>query len=276
MYYQEFQPHPNLSQFVQCYWTVGTEAGILTTPEHGVIPGGYVDIIFNIADPVCLSDSGRLFADKARSFVVGPFDHFQRFRTKGQFTFLGVRFHPGKDPFFSNFRLGEARNQAVPLELVIEDKRLIRDDLRSLDICLARSSDVAQRIASVEQFLMKLLQPFPEPDQIVIEAIGLIEKSKGQISVEKLASALDISARQLERKFIQHVHLSPKIFCRITRFRQMKLLLEKNRECSTCQLAYACGYYDQTHLIREFRLFTGQTPVGYERARPVGFFLYEL
>ena len=120
-----------------------------------------------------------------------------------------------------------------------------------------------------------LLHHLPEPDTVITEALGLIEEAKGQISVQALASALNISNRQLERKFIQHVGLLPKTFCRVMRFRQAKSLLESTRSPSGCDLAYACGYYDQTHLIREFRLFTGQTPVRYERVQPVGFFLYE-
>jgi len=55
-----------------------------------------------------------------------------------------------------------------------------------------------------------------------------------------------------------------------------KSMLESAREPSGCDLAYACGYYDQTHPIQEFKLFTGQTPTLYERVRPVGFFLAEL
>lgn len=244
------------------------------TPNHGVIPGGYVDLIFNLGDQVYGSDSGALFFDEARSFVVGPVDRFQRFSTGQQFELLGVRLHHGRIPFSSNLPLGKVRNQAIPLEVVCEDKSLV-SEIRALESRLPQISETSQRIACVERFLIKFLCWWKEPDAVVSRALELIQESKGRISVKTLASALCVSDRQLERKFTQHVGLSPKVFCRIARFHRVKSLVERAREPCTGGLAYACGYYDQTHLIHEFKLFTGHTPARYERIQPVGFFLYD-
>ena len=229
-----------------------------------------MDLVFNLGDQVCVSDSDDIFFARGRSFVVGPFDCFQRFQVRGQFEFFGVRFHLGKSPFFSQLPLGEARNRAIPLDAVWKDERV-----RELELHLAQVSGIIECVTCVEAFLMKVLRSWKQPDAVVPQAVSLIEEAKGQISVEALSSSLGVSSRQLERKFTQHLGLSPKAFCRVTRFRQVKLLLENFGETSGCDLAYACGYYDQTHLIREFRLFTGHTPARYERIQPVGFFLYD-
>jgi AraC-like DNA-binding protein len=203
---------------------------------------------------------------------VGPLDRFRRFRAEGRLEFLGVRFRPGRAPFSSDLPLGEARNRAIPLDAVWGDQGR-RAEIQALELRLAQVSGIAQQVACVARFLIKLVRHGKEPDAVVTQALSLIAETKGQISVESLAAALPISGRQLERKFTQHVGLSPKAFCRITRFQQAKCLLEGMRGTSGCDLAYACGYYDQTHLIREFRWFTGQTPICYERVQPVGFFL---
>jgi transcriptional regulator GlxA family with amidase domain len=166
------------------------------------------------------------------------------------------------------------RNRAVPFAAICQDQ-ILKGEIQAVECRLAQASGTAERIACVESFLAKLLRCSNEPDAIVTAALGLIKDSKGQISVEGLSAALGINGRQLERKFTQHVGLSPKAFCRVTRFRQVKLLLEKNNEPSGCALAYTCGYYDQTHFIREFRVFTGKTPARYAWAQPVGFFLYD-
>ena len=205
---------------------------------------------------------------------MGPFDRFQRFYVERHFEFLGVRFHLGKFPFFSHLPLREARNRAVPLDAVWKDQDL-KAMIHALDRRLAQETGTAQRIKSVERFLVELLVHWSEPDTVITEALGLIEEAKGQISVEALAEAVGLSDRQLERKFTRHVGLLPKAFCRLTRFCQVKSLLESARKPNGCDLAYACGYYDQTHLIREFRLFTGQTPARYQSVQPVGFFLYD-
>jgi len=274
LHYHQIRPSPLLASFVQCYWTIKVETRGLPAPDHGVMPGGYVDLVFNVGDKVCKSDSGGVFVAQAKSFVIGPFDRFQRFRVEGQFEFLGVRFHQGRSPFCSDLPLGEVRNQAVPLSAVWEDARLTAE-IQTLEFRLAQESQTGRRIVCVEQFLIKFLGSWKEPDVVVTQALDLIEEAKGQISVENLASVLGVSSRHLERKFIQYVGLSPKAFCRVTRFRHVKLLLESIHGPSGCDLAYACGYYDQTHLIREFRSFTGQTPARYERSQPVGFFLYD-
>ena len=274
MYYQQVQPHPSLAQFVQCYWVISADARALPTHAHGVVPGGYVDIVFNVGDHVYLSGSGNIFFDKAKSFVAGPFDRFLGLRAEGQLSSLGVRFQLGKNPFFFDLSLRAIRNQAIPLAAVWADQ-IIRAEVQNLESRLAQLSATAERLACVEQFLLKFIQRWPKPNAIVAQAVGLIEAAQGRVSVEALASALRLSVRQLERKFTQHIGLSPKTFCRVTRFHLAKSLLESRREPSGCDLAYACGYYDQTHLIQEFRLFTGQTPAGYAKAQPVGFFLYD-
>jgi len=259
---------------VQYYWTLRTDAQSPSTPDHGVIPGGFAELVFNVGDQVSLSDSGSIFVAKAKSFVVGPFDRFRRFRAEGQLELFGVRFRPGRAPFSSDLPLGEARNRAIPLDAVWEDQER-RAEIHALEFRLAQVSGITQQMACVARFLNKLLRHCKEPDAVLTQALSLIAEAKGQIPVETLAAAVRISSRQLERKFTQHVGLSPKAFCRITRFRQAKFLLESMRGTHGCDLAYACGYYDQTHLIREFRWFTGQTAVGYERVQPVGFFLYD-
>jgi AraC-like DNA-binding protein len=234
--------------------------------------------VFNIGDQVYLSDSGTIFFDQARSFVAGPFDRFQRHRAEGQFELIGARFHLGRAPFFARLPLGELRNRAVSLDEVWEEQAL-RAEIQDLELRLTQVSRMVERIDCVERFLMKFLRYWEEPDPVVIRAIDFIAESRGQISVEALTSEVRISGRQLERKFNQHVGLSPKAFCRVTRFRQVMSMIESIHRPSGgpsgCDLAYACGYYDQTHLIREFRWFTGQTPASYQRVQPVGFFLYD-
>ena len=251
-------------------------AGGAPAPEHGVIPGGYVDIVFNLGGSVYTSDSDDLFIAAAKGFVVGPLDRFQRFRVAGRLQFFGVRLHPGRDCFISaDLALGETRNRAIPLDSVWGGKGA-GAEVRFLEQRLVRLSETASRLALIEQFLMQRRQRFHWPDRLLMRAVDAIEAARGQVSIEELATALRVSSRQLERKFIRHVGLTPKAFCRVTRFRQAQCLLEGVGESSGCDLAYACGYYDQAHLIREFRLFTGHTPTRYESAQPVGFFLYGL
>jgi AraC-like DNA-binding protein len=68
--------------------------------------------------------------------------------------------------------------------------------------------------------------------------------------------------------FREHVGLTPKLFCRVRRFRAMLDQITKGRPVNWAKLAADCGYFDQAHLIRDFRAFAGITPVEYSRAMP--------
>jgi AraC-like DNA-binding protein len=274
MYYQEIQPGPLLADFVKCYWVAESDPDDGARGQHGIIPGGYVDLVFNAGDRVVSADTNEVFADTKHCFLVGPFESFGRFQAEGQLRFFGVRFHLGRSPFSASLPLAEIRNQAVCLNFV-SGRHYVEKDISIFESELAEAHGTVQRIASSEKFFLKLLNGLLIQDTVVARAVAIIEESQGLMPVEKLGTLVGVSSRHLERKFAIHIGLSPKTFCRITRFRQAKSLLENIYGPASCDLAYKCGYYDQTQLIREFRLFAGHTPVRYKTVKPVGFFLYD-
>jgi AraC-like DNA-binding protein len=62
--------------------------------------------------------------------------------------------------------------------------------------------------------------------------------------------------------------------CRLARFHHVRSLLAGACRLGWANLACECGYYDQAHLIRDFRHFTARTPCTYSADQEVGFFLY--
>ena len=83
-----------------------------------------------------------------------------------------------------------------------------------------------------------------------------------QTPVTELASAACLSKKQFERLFSDVVGANPKEYARITRFQKALKLLQNDPEGNNqAQLAYQCGYADQSHLIREFKQFSGHTPL---------------
>jgi AraC-like DNA-binding protein len=273
--YQEYTPNDSLTPFVKSYWTISAGGRFQGIANHGVVPGGHTDIVFNLGQQILHQETGKIFVQSRSGFLVGPIDSFRLFRANGQFEFLGIRFHPGKVPVSSAVPLNHARNRAVPLSTLASSSESIRR-IQNVNDLLGRISTIRERIDCVEEFLMTVCSTWKEPDPVVSCAIQLIEQSRGRIPIAVLASSLEITERQLERKFAQHVGLSPKAFCRVIRFARAKSLISKMPGFADVHVAYACGYSDQTHLIREFKLFTGQTPSCYERSNSVGFFLYNL
>jgi AraC-like DNA-binding protein len=85
-----------------------------------------------------------------------------------------------------------------------------------------------------------------------------VRASGGRTSVDELARAVGLSARQLERRFRARVGLGPKLLARITRFQHAFRLAR--RTPNLAEVAARAGYFDQAHLVRDFRQFAGAAP----------------
>ncbi len=87
----------------------------------------------------------------------------------------------------------------------------------------------------------------------------------------ELTATLGCSGKHLAGRFREYVGLSAKAVARVTRFRRAAQLLGAGTPLD--ELAFECGYYDQSHLDRDFRDFAGATPTEYRRdPRQVTFF----
>jgi transcriptional regulator GlxA family with amidase domain len=119
--------------------------------------------------------------------------------------------------------------------------------------------ELTDQISVVEALLIKHASARNGKGASLRNAIATIVDSGGQISIDRLAGDLGISGRQLERRFLNEVGLGPKLLCRILRFQQVFRAIERS-DRNWARIAADCGYYDQAHLIRDFRQFAGQPP----------------
>ncbi len=87
-----------------------------------------------------------------------------------------------------------------------------------------------------------------------------LRRSGGQLRIATLAGELGWSHRHLIARFRREIGLPPKTVARIVRFERALRLARREAEPSWAEIAHACGYADQAHLIRDFRAFAGTTP----------------
>jgi AraC-like DNA-binding protein len=81
--------------------------------------------------------------------------------------------------------------------------------------------------------------------------------------IAALAEAAGLSQRRFIDRFRAEIGLTPKRFCRVRRFQQVLHLAHSGGIIDWPDVAQACGYFDQAHLIHDFRAFCGLTPTGY-------------
>ncbi len=162
---------------------------------------------------------------------------------------LGIGFQPhGAASVFSQ-PMHELSGRFTPVE----------DLSRQLSRGLNDALDSHDPIAAVESALLSAENKVCGGDLLIAEAARRITLGKGALDLAALARELGLSIRQLERRFLAAVGLSPKLFCRIQRFNNVFHVLGQP-SCNWVETAVASGYYDQAHLIRDCKDLSGNTP----------------
>ncbi len=77
--------------------------------------------------------------------------------------------------------------------------------------------------------------------------------------IQQLARESCMSVRTYERKFLGEVGISPKLYARLRRF---QMALDRKRASATrwLDVAHDLGYFDQMHMVKEFRVFGDEAP----------------
>lgn len=89
---------------------------------------------------------------------------------------------------------------------------------------------------------------------------SLLNKIPENQRIADIATSAGISLRQLERHYKEKIGMPPRFYNKLRRFADAYKLKELNPGRSWTDIAYTCGYFDQMHLIRDFRLFSGHNP----------------
>lgn len=249
MRYREIIPQPPLNRYVECFWTL-EGASTLAQPER-ILPDGCIELILNFGAQFSqhCDDTQKL---QPRNFLVGQMTGPIMITPSGPVQLIGIRFHPGGTLPFVRMPLHEVTDQVV--ELGSFSSALERDLLRVAE----RPNLLSQKIRAIEEFLTTSLTNSRHDSWSMTIAARIIE-SRGLVAVEELATDAGISSRQLERRFLSDIGVGPKLLVRIIRFQQVFRAVEQSNN-AWAEIALACGYYDQAHLIRDFNQFAQQTP----------------
>jgi len=122
---------------------------------------------------------------------------------------------------------------------------------------LAVKKDANERVQCIEQFLLSMLNRHNE-DLLIQTACKALDRSNGNYSITELAKTLGLSRRTLERRFQIHTGATPKKYARVVRLRNA--LFQRKTQSNWADVAYAAGYYDQSHMIHDFQALYGMSP----------------
>jgi AraC-like DNA-binding protein len=129
----------------------------------------------------------------------------------------------------------------------------LTETLERLNVAL----DDNTRIELIEAFLKKKAVRHQD-DALITHAVGQIRDRNGIVRIKDLASELCISQDPFEKRFRAKVGCSPKQYATIVRLRN--LIMNFSAGTPLTASSYAAGYFDQSHFIKDFKQFTGQSP----------------
>lgn len=143
-------------------------------------------------------------------------------------------------------------SESAPLDNFVE-----KQSLQDIQEQFGEAENNAEKIGVVERFLIKRLRDVPA-ETILHEALKRIQFAKGAIKIKDVIKDLPVSVDAFEKKFRHLIGVAPKQFAGIVRLRS--IIDNYSPDSSLTSAAYEGGYFDQSHFIKDFKAFTGQSP----------------
>jgi AraC-like DNA-binding protein len=248
-------PSPALRPFIHdlCGYCERGAPGLVRRTEF---PGAKVVVIFDLGPPILVLDNrdGHRPCRYPGGFVAGLDDRYTLTEHHGFQRGLQLNLTPLGARLFFDRPMSEIAGRVVQVsDLLPRGHRCATERLESLPDWDARFDFIEQLVAD-RVGRARTLNP------AIVWAYHQIQRSGGTIEMRSLARAVGYSRTHLIALFRDHVGFPPKLVARITRFERLIRHLKVGGGGTWADLAVEFGYYDQAHLIREIRQFTGMTP----------------
>jgi AraC-like DNA-binding protein len=254
-------PSPPLDAFIERIWYCSD------TPQHvreHVLPGGgALDLVVNLAEneirtyDLADPESARahsgtvILGTRTRGYLCDP---------RQRASVVGVHFRPGCAFPFLGISPSELVDAHAPLdELWGCDGRNLREQLLEADT-------PSERFRLLETALLRRLRRARPGHPAARAALAAFRAGGDSVSVADVATLVGLSRRRFIEVFETEVGLTPKLYTRLQRFHRVKQRIATlGGPPSWAAFAIDCGYFDQSHMIRDFVEFSGMSPTSYLR-----------
>jgi AraC-like DNA-binding protein len=235
-------PADDLAFWIAHYWMIRWDLRGCEPYVAESLPHPNVHVIFETAGSVVAGVQTRMF-----SRVL-----------EGQSQVFGIKFKPGGFRPFLKFATSKLADRVVAAESILGK------DVNALESILLSSGEENEKVEAANAFFRARM---PKPDA-VIEGVGrIVERileERDIKTVDDLVDRTGIGKRSLQRMFNEYVGVSPKWVIRRYRLHELVERFNSNDEPRWADLALELGYFDQAHLINDFRSITGYSPTEYQ------------
>ena len=230
-----------------------------------VLPSGAAQLIVNLAEDETRvyeeSEAGLVCQRSPGAVLNGLATRYQIIDTDEQAFVAGVVFRPGGTSPFVAAPASELRDADVPMEALWgrQRDRLLREQLLG-------APDPNATLDALEATLLEVRRD-KAAHPAVRYALAEFRAHPSVARIRAVTDAIGLSPKRFIERFKADVGVTPKRYCRILRFQRVVSRAHRRGPTDWTELALACGYFDQAHLIHDFREFSGLTPTAYEARR---------
>jgi AraC-like DNA-binding protein len=249
-----YTPHAALQD---CVLNISTVNAVLPETQKDAItpypPTPFQSLMFYCNNGVSMSRTESDFEQQPLTVLVGP--QFSRVNVKvhGYLSAIRVDFLPGGLYRLLSMSMNELFDGGFDaLNFFGTQMNYINEQLRN-------TSDLEEGKDIVEQFLLNQAKRLKDI-QPIDYAMRMLLKSNGSMTIEDLASHACLSLKQFERKCNERIGMNPKAYARVLRFSHAYRMHEAQPKLTWIEIAHTAGYYDQMHMIRDFKVFAGVNP----------------
>jgi AraC-like DNA-binding protein len=219
-----------------------------------ILPGTGVSLVVNFGDAWATGRSLATSASLPRVCVIGPVTRPRILRVGSRVDAVGAVLPPALT--VSAF--------GVPASGLVDRIVALGDLWRPSEVEELFESllilHIRQRMCALGNELVTRLEQPGDRERLGHMATWLITLRRGRVSIDDMARSHGLSRQQFTRRFGAAAGLSPKLFARITRFQSLVRTLLSSDVSQWVSVAPAVGFYDQAHMINEFRAFAGSSP----------------
>jgi AraC-like DNA-binding protein len=147
---------------------------------------------------------------------------------------------------------------------------LFKQDIKELHEQLHEAKSMEKMVVWAEKFLESKLSSNKTlwKNNCLRKASDSLLNQPKAYSMVQLAAHSNMTLKTFERKFTDQVGVPPKLYARIRRFNYALELKMYHPKISWMDVCFQSGYYDQMHLIKDFKAFTAQTPSAFFKNTP--------
>jgi AraC-like DNA-binding protein len=251
MRYAEYPATPNLAAVVDCFWVLEAEGSGTQEP---IIPDGRIEIVVHYGAPFEQRHLDGRVERQPASMIVGQMLAPISVGYLGRAGVAAIRLRPAAARAVIRCSATEITGRVVELEAIFGATESLRERL-----ALAR--DDRGRVDLLAAWLGSIVRSGPTRE--IDGAAGAIASRAGRIDLVALASDAGLSLRQLERRFLADVGVTPKAFARMVRLQSALRRIAGGQ--ALADVALACGYYDQPHMARDFSRLAETSPAAWRQ-----------